>query len=78
MQYRTGHTIHREDVSHKTMIREMFEKGLPPPFRVGFITASMLILVACNAIVQPAVVKCQRNVILDIEGAISILSSDAG
>ena len=60
------------------MVGEMLEEGLPPPLWMSLAAIGMEILVGRYPVVQPAIVQCQRDIGLDVEGAIGAVGPDPG
>ena len=85
LQHRVRGAVDGEDVADEAVVREVLEERLAPPLGVRPRVAGgrelappvVEVLVGGDAVVQPAVVQRERDVVLDVEGAVGVVGPDA-
>jgi hypothetical protein len=74
---RVRRAIYGEDVTDEAVVGEVTEIRLAPPLRVRLAVAVVGVLVRRDAVVEPAVVERQRDVVVDVEGAVRVVLAHA-
>ena len=85
LQHRVGGAVDGEDVADEAVAREVLVERLAPPLRVGgrvlrqreLVGGVVDVLVHRDAVVEPAVVEGERDVVLDVERAVPVVGAHA-